>query len=460
MTLHKREELLAFQNAGVQFIKDTKKCALFIDMGLGKTVTVLTAIVDLQAELELGRVLVVGPPRVAKKTWPDEIRAWEHTRKRITFTSLQASPKLRAKRLHEATDVHLISGDLIPWLDKETCGQHDYDMIVIDESSLFKAQSSKRWKAMRRLVAKARYVVLMTGTPAANGLHDLWGQIFLIDNGARLGHTESDFKQRWFNQGWGEHAKPKAKSFAQDAIKRRLEDVCFTLLDKDYATLPPRIDNRVVVELDPEMMKTYKRFVREFVMELQDGDRINAVSAAALTQKLQQVANGSIIVDPKQNKIEYLHRAKLDALHDIVEESNGEPMIVAYSHRADIERIKAEFKYATVLSGDPKIIDRWNEGRIPMLIMHPKSGGHGLNLQFGGNILAWYGLTWSLELYQQLNKRIHRRGQVRPCVFHHILAEGTIDMRVMDSLLAKDQTQSAFLESLRRIIVDEYRGVA
>lgn len=463
--LHKREELLRYQNAGVQFIKDTKRCALFIDMGLGKTITVLTAIADLQAELELGRVLVVGPPRVVKKTWPDEIKDWEHTRKHFTYTSLQASPKVRQKRLREATDIHLISSDLVEWLDRETCGEHDYDMIVIDESSLFKSQKSKRWKAMRRLVAHegCRYLLELSGTPAPNGLHDLWGQIYLIDRGARLGHTESDFKKRWFTEPeWGsEHAKPKPKSFAQTKIKERIEDICFTLLDKDYATLPPRMDNKVLVEMDDEMTKRYKKFVREYVLEITDGVNVNAVSAGALTQKLQQFANGSIIVgDPKDNRVEHLHRLKLDALHDIVEEANGEPMIVAYSHRADIARIKAEFPYAVTLGGDPKTIDQWNEGRLPMLIMHPKSGGHGLNMQFGGHILTWYGLTWSLELYQQLNKRIHRRGQARPCMFHHILTEGTIDMTVMSALVAKDQTQSSFLDSLRRIIVDEYRKAA
>jgi hypothetical protein len=208
------------------------------------------------------------------------------------------------------------------------------------------------------------------------------------------------------------------------------------------------------------MLKTYKKFVREFVMELQDGTNVNAISAAALTQKLQQVANGCIITDSKSGTVQHLHRAKLDALQDIVEESSGEPMIVAYSHRGDFARIKDEFPKAVVLGGNPRIIDMWNAGDIPMLIMHPKSGGHGLNMQFGGHILTWYGLTWSLELYQQLNKRIHRPGQTRPCMMHHILAANTIDMRVMDSLVEKDQTQSRFLESLRRIIIDEWRQAA
>jgi SNF2 family DNA or RNA helicase len=460
--MHRRDEMHGYQNAAVQFVKDTKKCALFIDMGLGKTVSVLTAIRELQLDLELGRVLVVGPPRVARKTWPDEIKSWEHTRK-ITHTSLQTTPKQRLKRLHDATDIHLISSDLIPWLDQETCGQHDYDMIVIDESSFFKNQSAKRWKAMRRLVANARYVVLLTGTPAANGLQDLWGQMFLLDGGSRLGHDESSFRQRYFDQGYGEHASPSAKAFAEKSIKRRIEDICFTLLDKDYAELPPRVDNRVVVDLDPEMMKTYKRFAREYVLELIDGREVTALSAAALTQKLQQVANGIVLredPDTGAKHPQFLHRTKLDALKDIVAEANGEPIIVAYSHVADIAAIKKEFPHAVLLGNNPKTIDEWNAGNIQMMIAHPKSGGHGLNLQFGGSIIVWYGLTWSLELYMQLNKRLHRKGQTRTTVVHHIIAAGTIDETVMEALLAKDQTQSSFLESLRRIIVDEIQKVA
>lgn len=454
--MHQRSDLHGYQNAAVQFIKDVKRCALFIDMGLGKTASVLTAIRDLQTDLELGRVLVVGPPRVVRKTWPDEIRNWEHTR-RITHTSLQAPRKARVKRMREASDIHLISSDLTPWLDVETCGQHDYDMIVIDESSLFKSQSAKRWKAMRRLVAGARYVVLLTGTPAANGLQDLWGQMYLVDNGRRLGLSEKEFRERYFDQGWGEHAKGTAKHFAEKAIKRRIEDVCFTLLDKDYAELPPRIDNTVVVDLDPEMMKTYRRFVREYVLELTDGEHITALSAAALTQKLQQVANGIVL---REGERRFLHRSKVDALREVVNEANGQPVIVAYSHRADIDAIKAEFPDAVLLGNNPQTIDDWNAGRISMMIAHPKSGGHGLNLQFGGSIIVWYGLTWSLELYQQLNKRLHRKGQTRTTVIHHIIAAGTIDETVMAALTEKDQTQARFMESLRRIIRDELKKAA
>lgn len=455
--VRKREELRGYQNAGVQFIKDVRRCALFVEPGLGKTVTTLTAIRDLQLDIELGRVLVVGPPRVAKKTWPDEIRAWEHTRP-ITFTSLQCPIKLRKKRMKEASDIHLISADLVPWLDMETCGQHDYDMIVIDESTLFKSQSAKRWKAMRRLVAKCRYVVLLTGTPTAQGLADLWAQMYLVDGGARLGYDEKTYNERYFDKGWGEHATPTAKDFAEKKIKARIEDVVFTLLGDDYLKLPEKIINKVIVDLEPEMMKTYKRFVRQYVLEMTDGKTINAVSAGALTQKLQQVANG-IVLD-KDGVPHELHRLKIEALKDLVEEAAGQPVLVAYSHRADIARIKAEFPYAVVMGNNPQTQDDWNEGRIRMLLVHPKSVGHGLNIQHGGSLIIWFGLTWSAELHQQLIKRLHRSGQKNAVVVHYIMAGGTIDMGIFDSLMTLGEDQARFMKSLSRIIVDEFKEAA
>lgn len=453
-----REQLRGFQRAAAQFIKDTKRCALFIEMGLGKTVTVLTAVADLQRELELGRVLIVGPPRVARKVWPDEIRNWQHT-KHMPFTLLLDGPQKRTRQLKAPTDIHLISHDLIPWLDQETCGEHDYDMIVIDESSGFKSQKSNRWKAMRRLAPRARYLVLMTGTPAANGMQDLWGQIYLIDQGARLGATESAFRSRYFDKAtWGgEHAKDKAKKFSEHAIKNRIDDICFTLLEEDYSELPPRINNKIIVDLPPKIMEQYKAFVREYVLEVGE-TAINAVSAGALTQKLQQVANGRVL-DADRN-VHQIHEFKLDALDEVVGEIGGSPLMVGYSHRADIAAIQRRYPKAVLLGNNPRTIDAWNAGDIDMMIVHPKSGGHGLNLQFGGSNLVWYGLTWSLELYQQLNKRLHRKGQVNTTVIHHILARNTIDETIMEALLQKDQTQSAFMVALKRIIIDEYKKAA
>lgn len=455
--MHKREDMLKYQNAAASFVKQTKRCALFIDMGLGKTVSVLTAVRDLQADLDVGRVLVCGPPRVARKTWPDEIRGWEHTR-RMSYTMLTGTPAQRAKNLNKATDIHLISHDLLPWLDVQTLGNAGgvYDMIVVDESSAFKSQKAKRWKALRRLCQQARYVVLLTGTPVGNGLHNLWAQIYLIDQGERLGPSESAFKDRYFDEGHGDNAKLIAKDKASENIRKRIDDVCFTLLDTDYADLPPRVDNMVKVELLEDQRKAYKKFVREAVLELGE-EKIKAISAGALTQKLQQFSNGIILKDGERR---FIHRHKMDALHEIVEESNGQPIIVIYSHQADRDAIMQEFPYAKLLGNNPATQDEWNAGRIQMLVTHPKSVGHGLNLQHGGNILVWYGLTWSLELYKQTNKRLHRKGQTKTVVVHHIITEGTIDTRVMASLKDNNQTEQDFLHGLRRIILDEYREAA
>lgn len=452
-----REQMLKYQNASADFIKKTHRCALFVDMGLGKTVSTLTAIRDLQSELEMGRALVCGPPRVAAKTWPDEIKNWEHTR-RMTYALLTGSPTQRAKNIKKATDIHLISHDLIPWLDVETLGNENgfYDCVVIDESSGFKSAKSKRWKAMRRICANARYVILLTGTPVGNGMYNLWAQIYLIDEGKRLGGTEKKFKDRWFTEGYGEHSKPVIKEACEAAISERLEDVCFTLLDTDYADLPPFIPQIVKVDLNEEERKQYKKFMREMVLELGE-ERIKAISAGALTQKLQQYSNGIILKDGERR---VLHRYKMDALEEIVEASNDQPIMVLYSHQADRDAILAKYPYAKVLNNDPRMQDEWNAGRIRMLVTHPKSVGHGLNLQHGGNIFVWYGLTWSLELYKQTNKRLHRKGQTRPVIAHHIIAEGTIDERIYKSLQDNHRNEMAFLESLRKIIVEEVREAA
>lgn len=467
--MRSRGELRGYQRAAAEFVKANPRCALFMKPGLGKTVSSLTAIRDLQLDLEMGRALVVGPPRVARKTWPDEIREWAHT-KGITFTVLSKAPAnktskngekipVRSKLLKAPTDIHLISADLVPWLDKETCGQHDYDAIFIDESTLFKSQAAGRWKAMRRLVQRARYVVLLTGTPSAQGLNDLWGQMYLLDKGARLGHTEDEFHKRWFERGYGDHAGWEPKKWAEEKIRERISDIVFTLLAEDYLELPPLTEVKVMVEMTPEMEKTYKQFVRQYVLEMQDGgSEINAISAGALTQKLQQVANGIVLDNAGQPR--ELHRLKIEALQDIVEEAAGQPVMVAYSHRADIDRIKAVFPQAVLLGNNPKTIDDWNAGRIPILLMHPKSAGHGLNLQHGGSILVFFGTTWSAELHQQTIARLHRSGQKNAVVVHYILTANTIDERIMASLTEKWRNQAEFLGALRRVIIDEFKKAA
>lgn len=445
-----RKLLRAFQRAAGDFIREIRRCALFIDMGLGKTVSVLTVLRDLCDDMEIGRVLIVGPPRVIKNTWPDEIKLWEHTRN-FTFTVIDGTPKRRMERLTQATEIHLISHDLIPWLDDLVGDIHDYDVVVIDESSRFKNQGTKRWTAMRRLVQRARYVILLTGTPAPNGLHDLWSQIYLLDKGERLGHTITAFRERWFEQNWGSQGY-RAMEHADEKIRSRIEDICFTLRDSDYSDLPPRIDNFIKIKLDADLMRQYKKFQKDYILELEDGDKIKAVSAAALTNKLLQLSNG-VVYDKDRNE-KFFHKLKIEALQEVIEEANGQPVFIAYNFKTDVKAIKEAFPHAVVLGNNPQTIKDWNEGRIPILVAHPKSAGHGLNLQHGGSIAVWYGLTWSLEDYQQFNKRLHRPGQTRTTVIHHLICEGTIDEDVLESLQGKDDVQNNLLNSLRRIIKD------
>lgn len=450
MRLLPKKKLRRFQLAAGEFIREMRKCALFIDMGLGKTVSVLTMLRDMTDDMEIGRVLIVGPPRVIRQTWPEEIKTWEHTRD-FTYTVIDGSPKRRMQRLTQSTEIHLISHDLIPWLDELVGSIHDYDVVIIDESSRFKNYGTKRWKAMRRLVHRARYVVLLTGTPAPNGLHDLWSQIYLLDQGERLGHNITAFRERWFEQNWG-NQQYRAKDFAESKIRERIEDICFTLRESDYSELPPRVDNFIKIDLPTDLRKQYKKFEKDYILELEDGERIKAISAAALTNKLLQLSNG-VVYDKDRNE-KFFHKLKIEALQGIIEEANGQPVFIAYNFKTDVKAIREAFPQAVVLGNNPQTIDDWNAGRIPILIAHPKSAGHGLNLQRGGSIAVWYGLTWSLEDYQQFNKRLHRKGQTRTTVIHHLICQGTIDEDVLKSLQGKDDTQSNLLDSLRRRIHD------
>jgi SNF2 family DNA or RNA helicase len=453
---HYEHELRRFQRAAIEFIRETKRCALFIDMGLGKTIISLSAIMQLVEELGIKRALVIGPPKVVNKVWTDEIRDWEHVHK-LTATIIKGTPQGRMKKLQSATDIHLISMDLVDWL--AACG-HDlsmYDAVFFDESSGLKSQKSNRWKAMRFIVPKGKveYFIEMTGTPAANGLHQLWPQMYLIDGGERLLPTITAFRERWFNPNHDGNGYSLKGPWAEKKIRDRIEDVCFTLRGDDYAELPPRIDNIIEVELPPEKLKEYKKFERTYVLQMNEAEKLTAVSAAGLGTKLLQLANGVVYMPPDDagNRKEiFFHDEKLNALENIVEEAQGEPVLVSYAFRTDIKAIQSRFPHAVLLGNNAKTIDEWNAGRIPMMLVHHKSAGHGLNLQFGGSIAVWYGLTHSLEGYQQLNKRLHRRGQKRTTMIHHIVAKGTVDEAVLKSLRKKDAVQENLLNSLKRYI--------
>lgn len=476
--MRKRKDMRRYQNGGVEFVKLKKRCGLFVDPGLGKTAITTTAFVDLIDDLECGMTLIVAPPRVAKKTWPDEFREWEHTYGK-SFVHITGSIAKRRALIRRKACFHIISIELLPWLLRELGGQAPdgrkvkklllegkdkeakeasrwlppkrmpYSAIVIDESSKVKSHKTSRWKALRLMAFRVEYFVILTGTPAPNGMHDLWAQIYLLDQGERLGTSITAFRERWFRENYNGHGY-RVKDYAVKIIEERISDIVFTLREEDYANLPPRMYNTIRLELDAETRKQYQEFEKTYILKVAADKNIIVRDGAAITNKLLQLSNG-VVYD--ENKAEHaFHTVKLDALADLVEEVQGQPVLVAYQFKSDVKRIMAKFKDAVLFTDDEKIQDRWNRGEIPMLLVHPQSAAHGLNLQFGGNVVVWYGPTWSLENYIQLNKRLHRSGQTKTVMIHHLIVEGTVDEDALDALANKDDMQESLLNALKKRI--------
>lgn len=442
--IRQRNELREYQRHGAQFIIDHPKCALWKEMGLGKTVSTLTALVDLFDHFDIHKVLVAAPLRVAKKTWPDEIGEWAHTR-HLTFEVFDGTEKRLRRILASPPDITLISSDKVRWLDAQYKGKRTpFDTIVIDESSRYKTPSASRTRAMRRICAHAMRVIELTGTPAPNGLLDLWSQMYLLDRGERLGQTYTAYKERWFAQGFDGRWRPRKG--AEKQIYDRVQDITCTMRTADYLQLPETISNFIKIELSADQKADYAEFERRHVLALAEAE-ITAANAAALMQKLLQYASGAVY-DAERNTHE-VHSLKVEALQDIVEDNPGKPILVAYNFISDAERILKKFPHATKLGKDMSVIDRWNRGEIPMLLVHPKSAGHGLNLQHGGHIMVWFSLTWALEDYQQTNKRLDRSGQKNNVVIHHLIVEGTMDEIVMSALQRKDKDQHDLLEAVK-----------
>lgn len=428
-------------------------CGLFLDMGLGKTVSTLTAIKHLMyEELDVDKVLVIAPKRVAESVWSDECDKWDHLNN-FKVTKIIGTKKQREAALKEKSDIYMIGRDNIVWL----CGQYGgsmlpFDMLVVDESSSFKSPKSLRFKALRKVQPSFNRVVILTGTPAPNGLIDLWSQIYLLDRGHRLGKTISTYRDEYFRPGLTvNHVtyKYNLKKDHDHLIHQKISDICMSMKAKDYLELPERIDNFINIEL-PEKIKTqYEDFEREQVLAfLEDDDEITAFNAAGLSNKLLQFANGAVYDEDKNYK--EVHKLKLDALEEIVTDANGKPVMVAYAYRHDLERIMQRLhKYKPVKMETAKHMRDWNEGKIQVMVMHPASAGHGLNLQSGGNTIVWFGQTWSLELYMQLNARLHRQGQTKPVIVNHLVTKGTIDVDVHRSIKRKDAKQDGLMEAIK-----------
>lgn len=440
-----RNDLHPYQHRMIDFIYNTPKCAVWAGLGLGKTITTLTAITDLLDSFSVSKVLIIAPLRVANSVWHIEAKRWAHT-KDLTFSIVTGSEKERISALFKSADIYVINRENVQWLVEHYKTKWPYDLVVIDESSSFKSASSQRFKALKKVRTLTDRMVQLTGTPSPNGLIDVWSQMFLLDGGERLGKTMSAYKMRFFQTGHNGYTL-KPVNNADKIIHRLIDDMVISLNVDDYLQMPERIDTVMRVNMPPSRLAEYKQLERDFIMQINDAE-IVAYNAATLAGRLLQMCNGAIYTDELKNWTE-THTAKLDALDEILEDNQDENLLIAYNYKTDLIRLKTRYPDAVVLDNDPDIITRWNNGEIKMLLAHPASAGHGLNLQHGGSIIVWFGLNWSLELYQQFNGRLHRQGQTKPVRVVHIVADGCIDDKVMKAIDDKATTQQHLIDALK-----------
>ena len=437
-----------YQAYAIDYIETHPVAAVLLDMGLGKTVISLTAIADLLFDsFVTHRVLVVAPLRVARDTWPAELEKWSHLH-HLTYTVAVGSAKERRAALMQSADITIINRENLSWLIEESGFPFDYDTVILDELSSFKNHQSKRFKALLHVRPKVKRIVGLTGTPSSNGLMDLWAEFRLLDMGQRLGRFITQYRNAYFTPDKRNGQiiySYKPLPFAEEAIYRQISDITISMKSTDHLQMPDLVSTQYEVHLSDAEAKRYDDLKQELILQLPGGE-VTAANAAALTGKLVQMSNGAIYTDT--GEVVEIHERKLDALEDIIESANGKPLLVAYWFRHDLQRIKDRFTVRELKSS--KDIADWNNGDIPVAVIHPASAGHGLNLQSGGSTLVWFGLTWSLELYQQTNARLWRQGQsAGTVVIQHIVTKGTIDERILKVLQAKDRTQAALIEAVK-----------
>lgn len=447
--------LHAYQRAGEEYIVDKTHCGLFLEMGLGKTVTTLTAIDKLiNEELAVDKVLVVAPKRVCESVWKQEAAKWDHL-KHLRIVIVSGTEKQRKAALAEEADIYLIGRDNVDWL----CGQYGgsmlpFDMLVIDESSSFKNHKAQRFKALRLVLGSFKRIVLLTGTPSPNSLMDLWPQLYILDRGQRLGKTITAYREAFFHPRSVGHiaVKYELNKGAEERIQDAIADVCMSMKAADYLELPERIENVIRIPMPEPLSKAYKAFEREKITELlESGATITAANAAVLVNKLLQFSSGALY-DSEQVWHE-VHKLKLEALAEIIEQAQGKPVLVAWTYRCNADRIEQYLKGVKVrrLKKDSDVQD-WNAGKIDVMLMHPASGGHGLNLQAGGHIIVWFDQNWSLELEQQFNARLYRQGQRNSVIIHKLVIEGSADEEVLRTLNQKGERQNGLMEAVKYII--------
>lgn len=435
-----------YQSFAAEFILEHPVCCLMLDMGLGKTVVTLSALWELALDyFDIGKVLVIAPKRVATDTWPRELSKWEHLTG-LTASLVVGNREQREKALNCPAFLYIINRENVSWLVENF--RWDFDTVVIDELSSFKSNRTERFKAMKKVRPLVHRVIGLTGTPAPNSLLDLWPEMYLLDMGQRLGRFITGYRERFFTPDKRNREivySYKPREGAEDVIYSLISDICISMKAVDYLDMPERIDNRIEVEMSAKEKKIYDDFCRDMVVQIGD-EELDAVNAGVLSGKLLQMANGAVYGDDR--RVLPIHSRKLDALEDLVEAANGKPLLVAYWYKHDLARIREHFPEARCIDTSKDISD-WNAGKVPMALIHPASAGHGLNLQEGGCTIVWYGLTWSLELYQQLNARLWRQGQKHTVVIHHIITKGTHDEDVMKALENKDMRQSNLIAAVR-----------
>lgn len=441
-----------YQRYCINRLISEKALGLFLDMGLGKTVITLTVINDLRYNrFVVRKCLVIAPKKVAEDTWMREAEKWDHLKLLRVIPVLGTQPK-RIKALNKPGDVYVLSRDNVQWLVDYYRNDWPFDMVVIDELSSFKNPNAKRFRKLKLVRPHIDRIVGLTGTPAPNGFIDLWAQIYLLDQGERLGTTITGYREAYFEPDKRNSERVfsyRTVAGAEDIINSKIRDICISLSAKDYLKLPDRIDNTIYVQLDKKAIDRYYELEEKMLVQV-DENTIDATTAAVLSNKLLQMANGAVYDDDK-NVIE-MHNAKLEALSELVEAAQGKHMLIFYNFQHDLDRIKRLFtrsKLRVVELRAPTSITEWNSGQIDILLAHPASAAYGLNLQAGGNIIVWFGLNWALELYQQANARLHRQGQKEAVIIHHLVASGTRDEQVLAALQNKAATQDALLESLK-----------
>ena len=444
--LLKREQMHEYQKYCVDFILNHKTSATFLDCGLGKTVTALTAINDLiHDSFEVNKVLVICPLRVAY-VWQTEINKWGHL-KHLSFSVVLGTAKERCLALAKSAEIYIINRENLDWLITKSGYDFEFDMVVIDELSSFKNYKSKRFTSLMQVRHKIDRIVGLTGTPSSNGLMDLFAEFKVLDMGERLEYYISRYRDKYFlpdKRNGLQIYSWKPRENAEQEIYDKISDITISMKSVDFLDMPELVINEVPVSLGTAEKQKYDKFKADLILQLKDAD-IDAPNAAVLSNKLLQMANGAIY--DEFNVSHYIHDQKLDALEDLIEGANGKPILIAYWFQHDRERIKERFKVRQIKTATD--IEEWNKGNIPIAVIHPASAGHGLNLQAGGSTLVWFGLTWSLELYQQTNARLWRQGQNDTVVIHHIIAKDTIDEDVMLALKLKDRTQASLIDAVK-----------